>query len=217
MATSTAAAVALAAATPRAVGKLSPATSCLLLCDVQDRFRGLMWRGETVVQTTRLMTGVGQELGIPMIITEQYPKAFGKTCPDIFAENAIPSTVPVYEKKRFSMITPEVQEHIDSNLPDVVSYILCGIEAHVCVQQTALDLLEMGHDVHVVTDAVSSMRPLDRGIALDRMAGAGAYLTSAQSLAFMLMQSADHPNFKAVSKLVVQNAKLPNEFNDALK
>jgi len=115
------------------------------------------------------------------------------------------------------MITPEVQEHIDSNLPDVVSYILCGIEAHVCVQQTALDLLEMGHDVHVVTDAVSSMRPLDRGIALDRMAGAGAYLTSAQSLAFMLMQSADHPNFKAVSKLVVQNAKLPNEFNDALK
>lgn len=89
--------------------------------------------------------------------------------------------------------------------------------AHVCVQQTCLDLLEEGKDVHVICDAVSSQQPFDREIALQRMSQAGAYLTTAQSAAFMLMKSADHPNFKTVSKLTVNHMKLPNEFNDAMK
>jgi len=74
----------------------------------------------------------------------------------------------------------------------------------------------MGHDVHIVADGVSSQQPFDREIALQRMTGAGAFLTTAQSAAFMLMQSADHPNFKKVSKLVVEHMKLPNDFNDAM-
>lgn len=89
--------------------------------------------------------------------------------------------------------------------------------AHVCVQQTCLDLLEEGKDVHVICDGVSSQQPFDREIALQRMSQAGAYLTTAQSAAFMLMKSANHPNFKTVSKLTVNHMKLPNEFNDALK
>lgn len=85
------------------------------------------------------------------------------------------------------------------------------------MQQTCLDLLEEGKDVHVICDAVSSQQPFDREIALQRMSQAGAYLTTAQSAAFMLMKGADHPNFKTVSKLTVNHMKLPNEFNDALK
>jgi nicotinamidase-related amidase len=77
-------------------------------------------------------------------------------------------TVPTFEKKLFSMCTPEVMSHI-SSLGDRTSFILFGIEAHVCVQQTALDLLEQGFDVHVVVDGVSSMSPLDREVALNRM------------------------------------------------
>ena len=69
--------------------------------------------------------------------------------------------------------------------------------------------------VHVVVDAASSQQAFDREVALERMSKAGAYLTTAQSAAFMLMKSADHPNFKAVSKLTVQHMKQPNEFNTA--
>jgi isochorismate hydrolase len=103
---------------------------------------------------------------------------------------------------------------VDSH--DVKSVVLFGIEAHVCLQQTCLDLLENGRDVHVVVDACSSMKLYDREIALHRMQSAGAFLTTAQSAVFMLLGSADHPNFKAISTLVKEHASLPNEFEDLL-
>jgi len=124
----------------------------------------------------------------------------------------------VFEKKKFSMVTPEVQDCLKTkDFDDRESVILFGIEAHVCVQQTCLDLLEMGKDVHIVVDGVSSQQPFDREIALQRMSNAGAFLTTAQSIAFMLTQSADHPEFKKVSKLTVNHMKVKNEFNEAYK
>jgi len=125
------------------------------------------------------------------------------------------------------------------------SFVLFGIEAHVCVQQTCLDLLERGNDVHLIADGISSQQKYDRDIALDRMVNSGAYITTAQSLAFMLMQGvlfllsfvsfyftflaskplmccntcldkgADHPQFKPVSKLTVEHMKTQNEFNSS--
>ena len=91
---------------------------------------------------------------------------------------------------------------------------MVGIEAHVCLQQTCLDLLEQGHDVHIIADGVSSQQKYDREIALRRMESSGAYVTTAQSAAFMLLGSADHDNFKAVSKLVKDHMTLANEFNE---
>jgi len=111
--------------------------------------------------------------------------------------------------------TPEVTAHVDSL--NAQSIVLFGIEAHVCLQQTCLDLLESGRDVHVIADACSSMKLFDREIALQRMQNAGAYLTTAQSAIFMLMESADHPNFKKISALVKEHALLPNEFDDLLR
>ena len=146
-------------------------------------------------------------------------QAFGHTCADVLnvpasdGTSARQLTVPTFEKKLFSMCTPEVMSHI-SSLGDRSSFILFGIEAHVCVQQTALDLLEQGFDVHVVVDGVSSMSPLDREIALNRMEKCGAYLTTAQSAAFMLMQSAEHPKFKTVSKMISNHAKVTNGFHE---
>ena len=110
------------------------------------------------------------------------------------------------------MCTPEVLSHIES-LGERTSFVLFGIEAHVCVQQTALDLMERGHDVHVVVDAVTSMSALDRDLALKRMERSGAFLTTSQSVAFMLMQTAEHPNFKTMSKMVAAHAKVPNAFH----
>lgn len=168
---------------------------------------------ETVIKTTKFMTSVAKELSIPIVATQQYTKVFGPTIPDAFADPSdIGSLAQVFEKKKFSMMTPECSEHLSSL--GKTSYLLVGIEAHVCLQQTALDLLEQGHDVHIIADGVSSQQKYDREIALRRMESSGAWLTSAQSASFMLLGGADHPNFKAVSKLVKEHMALKNEFNE---
>jgi nicotinamidase-related amidase len=199
----------------RHVGKLNADKTCLLLCDMQERFRPLVHHMETVIQTTRYMTGVASALSMPIVATQQYTKVFGETIPDCFGSpEELASVQPIFEKKRFSMLTDEVSARLSELGKD--SYLIVGIEAHVCVQQTCLDLLEQGKDVHVIADGVSSQQPFDRQAALIRLQQAGAYLTTAQSAAFMLMQAADHPNFKTVSKLTVEHMKLPNAFNDEL-
>jgi nicotinamidase-related amidase len=198
----------------RLVGKLRPETTAFLLCDIQDRFRPLIWRGETVINTSRYLTSVAKALEIPVVVTQQYTKVFGDTVTDCFADPEDLKSVPIFEKKKFSMCTEEVSAHM-SKL-DKQAIVLFGIEAHVCVLQTALDLLEQGKDVHIIVDACTSQQAFDREIALQRLSQAGAFLTTAQSAAFMLMQSAEHSNFKSVSKLTVEHMKLPNEFNDAM-
>mmetsp|Transcript_10465 Transcript_10465/g.21788 ORF Transcript_10465/g.21788 Transcript_10465/m.21788 type:complete len:251 (+) Transcript_10465:73-825(+) len=196
----------------RSIGKLKPENTVFLLCDIQERFRPLIWRGETIVRTANYMTSVAKALDIPVVITQQYTKAFGETVEDVFADQEHFKSCKMFEKKNFSMCTEEVKGHLNSL--NKKSVVLFGIEAHVCLQQTCLDLLEEGADVHLIADGVSSQQPYDREIALKRMSDAGAFLTTAQSLAFMLMQSAEHANFKTVSKLTVGHMKLPNEFND---
>lgn len=197
--------------------KLNPAKTVLLVCDVQERFRSLIWNMETVVQTTQYMTQVAALLDIPVIVTEQYKKAFGSTIAECFINNELPSTT--FEKKQFSMCTPQVLEQLQ-HYPERDTFIMVGIEAHVCVQQTCLDLLAANtnhnnnqQQVHLICDGISSQQKYDREIALQRMQQAGAFLTTAQSAAFMLMQSADHPKFKAFSQLTVEHMKKPNEFN----
>lgn len=195
------------------VGKLYPEKTAVLLCDMQERFRPLIWRMETVINTTRYMTSVARALNMPIVGTQQYTKVFGTTLSDCFATKE-ESEIPIFEKKKFSMLTDEFQAKLSELNKE--SYIVVGIEAHVCVQQTCLDLLEQGKDVHLIVDGVSSQQPFDREVALQRLQSAGAFLTTAQSAAFMLMQSAEHPNFKTVSKLTVDHMKLPNEFNEPL-
>eukprot|EP00559_Dactyliosolen_fragilissimus_P002077 CAMPEP_0184867898 /NCGR_PEP_ID=MMETSP0580-20130426/28180_1 /TAXON_ID=1118495 /ORGANISM="Dactyliosolen fragilissimus" /LENGTH=217 /DNA_ID=CAMNT_0027368409 /DNA_START=216 /DNA_END=869 /DNA_ORIENTATION=+ len=217
MASNAAATSAKAFAKKLNIGKVSPTTTTFLLCDIQERFRPLMYNSETVISTARYLTSIAKELSIPVVGTQQYTKVFGPIVSDCFADGEEGlKKASIFEKKKFSMITEEVHEFLESSddMRARSSFVLFGVESHVCVQQTCLDLLEMGKDVHVIVDGVSSQQPYDRKISLERMSSAGAFLTTAQSLAFMLMHSADHPNFKAVSKLTVNHMKLPNEFND---
>ena len=208
------------------VGKLLPTNTTLLICDIQERFRPLIHKMETVIQTSKFMTSVASELDIPIVVTQQYTKVFGPTISDAVCHphelfllgssnsGSMGNTkkMPVFEKKKFSMMTDEVSTHIASL--NRTSFLLVGIEAHVCVQQTCLDLLELGHEVHVIADGVSSQQSYDREMALRRMENCGAYLTTAQSAAFMLLGSAEHENFKAVSGLVKDHMVLRNEFNE---
>ena len=98
------------------------------------------------------------------------------------------------------MMVPQVREEIQAKRPE--SVVLFGIETHVCVQQTALDLLEDGISVHIVADGVSSRSPTDRSIALDRLRQSGAFVTTHEAVLFELAGDATHPEFKEVSALV---------------
>jgi nicotinamidase-related amidase len=115
-------------------------------------------------------------------------------------KDVLKPAAPIIAKTRFSMITPEVQTFLDSNTA-IRQVMLVGIEVHVCVLQTTLDLLGQGYEVHLVVDAVSSQKLLDRGIGLQRAVQSGAFLTSQEMVMFQLAGDAKHPSFKEISGL----------------
>ena len=121
----------------------------------------------------------------------------------------------MFEKKLFSMITPEVDEFLRENedIAERKKAVIFGIESHVCVLQTVLDLIDRDYEVHLVTDGISSQRKIDRTTALHRL-GQQAFLTTSESLVFQLVGSADHENFKAISALAKD--KKPEDFFSSL-
>ena len=140
-----------------------------------------------------------QVLNIPVLVSEQVPSKLGYTHSDICPP------FEKYEKTKFSMFDESGKELVEKIYPDVL--IIVGIETHVCVLQTCLDLLENGIQIHVVTDAVSSQRAEDHEIALRRLERCGAFLTTSESLIFQMVQDSTHKDFRALSKLCVERAK----------
>ncbi|KAI8381478.1 Isochorismatase-like protein [Radiomyces spectabilis] len=178
------------------IAKLSPQTTALFVCDIQERFKGIIWQYPSVISVAGKMIKASKLLDIPVIVTEQYPKAFGPTVPELdISESAL-----CLEKTRFSMYLPEVADVLKKN--NTQSVLLLGIESHVCVLQTALDLLENNINVHVLADAVSSQNCPEIDIALKRMKAAGATITTSESVLFQLVKDAKHEKFKAISGLV---------------
>lgn len=203
--TSLAAARATTAAAARFARPL-PEHTVLFLCDLQERFRGLIHRFPSVVRSADTLARTAAALGVPTVVTEQYPKAFQPTVAELahhLRSDAHPAGAPVFPKLRFSMWTDEVAAHVARVAPGAQHVVLCGIEAHVCVQQTALDVLAAGKACWVVVDGVSSQRPADRAVALALLRDAGATLTTTESLIMMLLGGAEHPQFKPVQRILV--------------
>mmetsp|Transcript_11774 Transcript_11774/g.20985 ORF Transcript_11774/g.20985 Transcript_11774/m.20985 type:complete len:170 (+) Transcript_11774:351-860(+) len=152
-----------------------------------------------VIATSKFMVDAAKVLKVPCIVTEQYPKGLLKTVDEIDIAG-----FPVFEKTKFSMLTPEVQEHLSNNVPQNKEHaVVFGIEAHVCVYQTCLDLLDGGwKSVQVVVDGVSSSKILDRNVALESLQQRGVLLRSAESILFELTNDAKATNFKQISALV---------------
>mmetsp|Transcript_3253 Transcript_3253/g.10018 ORF Transcript_3253/g.10018 Transcript_3253/m.10018 type:complete len:163 (+) Transcript_3253:233-721(+) len=138
-------------------------------------------------------------LKMPTIVTEQYPKGLGHTVAELDVSNLNTFGGGVYEKTLFSMLCPEVKSRLDDLGEKYTDFVLCGIEAHVCVQQTTLDLLDAGKSVHLCVDAISSGSPTDRATGLRRSERAGAYLTTTESIMMELIREKDHPSFKVIS------------------
>ena len=177
----------------------------LFCCDIQEKLRPTIFKFPHVVFTAKSLIKVGEFLKVPLLVTEQYSKGLGKTVSEIDV-----SSGKVFEKSQFSMMTSEVTREVDRI--GKTQIILFGIEAHVCILQTTLDLLEKGKDVFIVTDGVSSSSPIERSAALQRMQQAGAVLTTLGSVLMELIQTKEHPEFKRIMTLLKEyKSEMPNE------
>lgn len=171
----------------------------LVIVDVQEAFRPVIDSFDETVAAVGLLAEGFAILGRPVIVTEQYPKGLGATVPEV--ADRLPQGVVPIEKTRFSACgVHEFDQAVDRAA--CRTWVVAGIEAHVCVEQTALDLMERGHDVHVAGDAVSSRTPRNRGFGIEKMMALGVHLTSAEMVLFEMLEEAGTPEFKAISRLV---------------
>lgn len=170
----------------------------LVVVDVQGKLAQLMVDKETLFKNARILIQAAKILEIPILWCQQVPKALGPTVPEI--AELLSDDEPI-DKVSFSCCG---DEQFNSRLDALArkQVLLCGIETHVCIYQTAMDLLGQGREVTVVADAVSSRTAENRQIALDRLAAEGATMASTEMALFELLKTAKHPQFKPIAKLV---------------
>ncbi len=172
---------------------IDPQRSQLLVIDLQERLLPAIHDQERVVANVVWMVRVAQRIGVPVAAVEQYAEGLGRTAKpvrDLLPDHAIAS------KTRFSCVAADCL----GALPGVerAQVVLIGIEAHVCLLQTALELIEDGKEVFVVADAVSSRREQDRDLALARMRQEGARIVSREMVAFEWLGEAATPLFREI-------------------
>lgn len=173
--------------------------TALIVIDVQGKLAQLMHQKEDLfANLEKIIKGI-QVLEIPIVWTEQVPEKLGQTTPEI--AQLLANTAEPIAKSSFSCCghPPFMDALKPLNRKQV---LLTGIETHVCVYQTALDLLKLGYEVQVVTDAVSSRASENKQIGLERMNEAGATLTSTEMALFELLRVAEGPQFKEITKIV---------------
>jgi len=177
---------------------LNKKTTCLLIIDIQQRINAVMkFRVRVVKNTVKLINGFNI-LKVPIFITEQYRKGLGPTEKPILDALKQPGIV---EKLNFSCCAAlPLMEQLRSN--KIQQVVVCGIETHVCVLQTCLDLLAKGFQVHLVCDTISSRKKLDHETAIERLRDAGVILTTTESVLFELLERAGTAEFKQISQLV---------------
>ncbi len=169
-----------------------------LVIDVQEKLFPHMDQYEALLKRCTILIEGLKLLDIPLIITEQYPRGLGATVPEI---SALTAQKPVIEKIAFSCCDePGVMQ--SSVLQSRRTVIICGIEAHVCVLQTVIDLQEAGYKAVVVNDCISSRNPEDKRVAVERMRDEGAVITTSESILFELARVAGTDEFKAISRLI---------------
>ncbi|KAJ5498625.1 hypothetical protein N7453_007676 [Penicillium expansum] len=183
------------------VTNIIPGNPALFICDIQEKFRAI-YEFPKLVSTTEKMLRAASTLQMPVYITTQNRAKLGNTVQELQQHLNGPHILADVDKTLFSMITPEIEKLLPTPDSTPLDVIIVGIETHICVTQTTLDLLERGHRVYILVDGVSSMNPEERGIALDRLRDAGAIVTSSESVLFEILGDASHEAFRAVSGLV---------------
>ena len=175
-------------------GLLQRERTVLVVVDVQEAFRKAVVGFEEVARRTAVLVRGAQALAVPIIVTEQYPRGLGDTVGEVAAPLGDVARLP---KTAFSAMRAE-----GFDLGGRDQALVCGVEAHVCVAQTVIDLLGAGVDVQVAGDATASRATGDRDTGLHRMERAGATVTGVEAALFELLGQAGTPEFKAVQELI---------------
>ncbi|KAL0240822.1 hypothetical protein GEMRC1_006058 [Eukaryota sp. GEM-RC1] len=183
-----------------------PQQCCLLICDIQERFRTLLPQFDQISLTAKCLLETAQVLHLPIVATEQSPSKLGHTVEEL---SPLMKDAFIAEKTCFSMLCDDVIQHLHSKNPSY--FIITGQETHVCVLQTVyhLRLLFPSATVFVVSDGVDSQRNIDREVALTEFGTlSNVCVCSAQSLLFRLIGDAKHPSFRQISAIAKNLATL---------
>jgi nicotinamidase-related amidase len=170
----------------------------LLIIDVQDNLAKVMHNKEKLFESLQKTIKGAQALGLPILWVEQNPEGLGPTIPEV--ADLMPDIKPISKLSFSCCKNDKFMEALKSlNRKQILA---AGIEAHICVYQAAVDLLDLGYEVQVITDAVSSRTAENKEIGLQKMKDAGADMTSAETALFELLKLAEGPQFKEIIKIV---------------
>lgn len=179
-----------------AIARLRPDDTLLLVVDVQERLMPTIHGGDELVTAIGVLGEFATLMAVPMVVTEQYVRGLGRTVDSL---DSVLGDASRFEKTQFSGCTPEVLDHLRGlQRPNI---LVCGIEAHVCILQTTLDLLSAGFIPWLALDGISGSDRRQMDAAIARMRGAGALCTGAMSAIYELLGDANHPKFKASLEL----------------
>jgi len=173
--------------------------SVLIVVDMQEAFREKMSEFTEIAGRIAVMTRGARLLGLSILVTEQYPKGLGYTAAEI--KEALPPEVEIVEKTAFSSCGAQAfRQQLEQTKASQL--VVCGIETHICVNQTVHDLLADGYQVHLLRDCVGSRNPNNKLTALEKMQMSGAIPSSVELALFELMRDAGNEQFKAIQKLI---------------
>jgi len=173
--------------------------SALVIIDMQEAFRTQIPGFAEIAERIAMMVKGAKLLNLPILVTEQYPKGLGHTAEEIKA--VLPSGLEIIEKTTFSSCGAQ-QFITQLDRAPTKQILVCGIEAHICVNQTVHDLLERGFQVHLLTGCIGARHPANKKVALRKMQTSGAILSSIEMALFELMRDAKHEQFKMIQQLI---------------
>lgn len=178
---------------------LDPEKTALVVIDVQEGFRGVIADFDLVASRVATMIRGAQLLAVPVLVTEQYPKGLGRTAEEI--SSVLTDADEVFEKSAFSSCGADAFVAKLQGL-GTKQVVVCGLETHVCVNQTAHDLMARGFQVHILTDCVCSRFDNNREAGLRKMLASGVITSSLEMALFELMRDSKHERFKEIQSLI---------------
>ena len=178
--------------------KLSPKVNALLIIDIQEKIIRPIFNKDSIINNIKKLKNAYQILEENIIISEQNPLKLGSTIPELLPKTGFKKI----EKMEFSLA--KIQEFIkELKNKKITNLIVCGIETHICIQQTVLDSLQQGFEIIVIADAMGSRNRVDHEIALQSMTQRGAILRTTESIIFELCKTADRKEFKEIRNIIM--------------
>ena len=175
-----------------------PKVNAVLIIDLQEKIIRPIFNKDTIIKNIKKLIDAYQILEENIFVSEQNPLKLGLTIPELLPKAGFKK----FEKMEFSLA--KIEEFLkELKAKKITNLIVCGIETHICIQQTVLDCLQKGFEVILVSDAMSSRNRVDHEIALQRMIQKGAILTTTESIIFELCKTADRKEFKEIRNIII--------------